>query len=70
LLVPPKDPEALARSLATLFQHPTLRAKLGKAGWSRVHEMFTWAKATEQIDAVYEKVLSQRPSEVSAVMSV
>jgi glycosyltransferase involved in cell wall biosynthesis len=55
-LVPPKDAPALARRLEELARNPQLRAKMGAAGWARVHRSFTWTKVARRLDAVYRRV--------------
>ncbi len=40
ILVPPRDPSALAAALANLIVNPALRARLGRAGRDRVCTMF------------------------------
>jgi glycosyltransferase involved in cell wall biosynthesis len=42
LLVPPGDTGALAQSLGQLARDPELAARLGEAGYQRLHEQFSW----------------------------
>lgn len=57
LLVPPGDPEALARALATLHQHPELGEQFGSAAAERALGQFTWAHAVERYEALYDDLL-------------
>ena len=67
LLVPSKDPEALAQAIAQLVDAPELRAKLGDAGRDYVAERYDWSKNRVQMELVYEQTLkNRRPSEVPA----
>jgi D-inositol-3-phosphate glycosyltransferase len=66
-LVPPNDPDALASSLARLFQDPDYRRGLGRNAIDRVHEQFTWAKVTASIAALYREVsYAPRPLSLEA----
>jgi glycosyltransferase involved in cell wall biosynthesis len=51
LLVPPDDPDALARAIGAVLSDEVLRHRLGDAGRRRVAERFTWpvtARATAE----------------------
>lgn len=61
LLVPPDDPDALARSLDRLLGDPGLRRRLGEAARRRVAERFSLAAMLDRVEAVYERVLAGRP---------
>jgi D-inositol-3-phosphate glycosyltransferase len=62
-LVPPRDPEALARRLAELAANEPLRKRLGLQSLRRVRQLFTWHKVTEAIAKVYEEV-AVRPAPI------
>lgn len=53
LLVPQKDPPALARAMEALLTRPQLRARLGQAGFERVRRCFS---ATGSIDRIYSQL--------------
>jgi len=55
-LVPPADPEALAQAITRLLTDPDHAAALGKAGYERVHQRFTWKNAAQQTVDAYRKV--------------
>jgi glycosyltransferase involved in cell wall biosynthesis len=57
LLVPPKDPAALAFAIETLYDHPQMAAALGAAGRMRVRAQFTWERAARQTAAVYREII-------------
>lgn len=58
-LVPPKDPDSLAKKIGHLLDNPLLAEKMGKNGIRRVHKLFTWKKVSQQIADVYELVEKQ-----------
>jgi len=49
LLVPPADPQAMARALTRLVRDPELRQQLGQSGARRVHDSFSLATNIEGI---------------------
>jgi glycosyltransferase involved in cell wall biosynthesis len=57
VLVPPRDPAALARAMADLLDHPQWAAKLGRLGYERVLRHFTWQRAAQKTVAAYHEVL-------------
>jgi glycosyltransferase involved in cell wall biosynthesis len=58
LLVPPRDPQALASAIQCLVQSPGLRRKMGEAGRARVEREFTWTQAAEQTERAYERAIA------------
>jgi glycosyltransferase involved in cell wall biosynthesis len=60
LLVPPRDPAALARALAVLLDDEVLRSRLGRAGRQRVLQRYTWDRVAAATAEVYQGVVRQR----------
>jgi glycosyltransferase involved in cell wall biosynthesis len=56
LLVPPRDPEALAAALRRLLEDPDLARRLGEAGRTRVAERFTAAAQARRILELYDEL--------------
>jgi len=54
ILVPPKDPNALADAIVRLLRDPELRRRLGNAGRERVLSEFTTEHIVDQTLEVYE----------------
>ena len=59
ILVPARDPGALAVAMLRLVNDPELRARFGAAGKSRVRE-FSADRTEERTRAMYEEVLGRR----------
>jgi glycosyltransferase involved in cell wall biosynthesis len=57
LLVPPKDPAALAESIMTMLSDETSRLKMCKNALRRVNNRFTWCKVAGELSLVYNKVV-------------
>lgn len=57
-LVPPNDPEAVARHLAYLHDHPKHARRLGQEGLRRAYQHYTWSGVAEQVAASYDAVLN------------
>jgi glycosyltransferase involved in cell wall biosynthesis len=58
LLVPPKDPAALASAMETLITNPALRQELGCAGRRRCEEHFSLQSHVQNVLREYDQVLS------------
>jgi glycosyltransferase involved in cell wall biosynthesis len=56
LLVPPRDPEALADAVGRLLADPELRRRMGEAGRRRVAERFTAESMTRRMLEIYDEV--------------
>ncbi|WP_072390174.1 glycosyltransferase [Hyphomicrobium sp. CS1GBMeth3] len=57
LLVPSEDPAALAAALSRLIADPTLRGRLGDAGYAAVTSMFTAKQMAEAVEDAFESAL-------------
>ncbi len=58
LLVPPKDPQALAHAIASLLDSPALRQKLSREGRKRMLEKFSWKTAARSYETVYRRAIA------------
>ena len=58
LLVPPGDPEALARAIITLQQNPELAASLAAAGRKLVEEEFSLTARVERVEGLYYRAVA------------
>jgi glycosyltransferase involved in cell wall biosynthesis len=56
LLVPPRDPEALADAIDRLLRNPDLARRLGEAGRQRAEELFSADTMVARVLAVYDEV--------------
>lgn len=59
LLVPPKDPAALAQALGRLMDSPTLTAALAQSGMKRANRRFTWEGVTAELSQIYGRVIAE-----------
>jgi glycosyltransferase involved in cell wall biosynthesis len=58
LLVPPRDPAALAAAIGPLLAQPQQLAELSAAARATAEQHFTWARCGEETVAVYRDVLA------------
>ncbi|HEY5219965.1 MAG TPA: glycosyltransferase, partial [Gemmatimonadaceae bacterium] len=60
VLVPPKQPDALADALRELIEHPEQRRKLGAAGPTRARTLSDPGARLHQLHAVLTRIVSGR----------
>jgi len=60
LLVPPRDPAALARAVQRILHNRELAARLGHAGRQRVIERFAIDNVIRQTEQLYERLLKEK----------
>lgn len=56
LLVPPRNPSALARAILMLYSDKTLSSRLGQKGYELVHRKFSAEAMADKVVRLYEKV--------------
>jgi glycosyltransferase involved in cell wall biosynthesis len=56
LLVPPRNPTALARAILKLYSNKTLASRLGQKGYEFVHRKFSAEAMADKVVRLYEKV--------------
>jgi glycosyltransferase involved in cell wall biosynthesis len=57
ILVPPKDHMALARAIVDMLDHPDHAGELGRRGYQRVQQHFTWRRAAEKTAEAYRETI-------------
>ena len=60
ILVPEKNPEALANAYKRLAAEPELQKQLLEGAQKRIDECFNWSKIVERQIAVYEKIKNKK----------
>lgn len=60
VLVPPDDPEAMAKAIATLAEQPEARRELGARAPGRIEAAYAWPRVAAHTAAVYREVLAER----------
>ena len=56
LLVPPRNPSALARAILMLYSDKTLASRLGQKGYELVHRKFSAEAMADKVVRLYEKI--------------
>lgn len=60
LLVPSRDPFALADALKYMLSQPELRTQMGSAARERVEQHFTWRRVAERTACLYDELCRDR----------
>jgi glycosyltransferase involved in cell wall biosynthesis len=60
LLVPPRDPEALAGAILDLYRDPQVAARYAQRGFEVVHEKFSAEAMAERVVRLYEQVATKK----------
>ncbi|MBI4642777.1 MAG: glycosyltransferase family 1 protein, partial [Deltaproteobacteria bacterium] len=56
LLAPPKDSHALAEALRQLWEHPELRAEMGRRGRDLLIQKYSLEQMAAAVEVVYDLV--------------
>lgn len=65
LLVPPRNPDALADALAKLALEPERADAMGREGARRAARYFTWHRVGRQLDEVFEELYAEPAQDLS-----
>lgn len=60
LLVNPEDPDAIARAVQYLLDHPEEARRMGENGRRAVKEEFNWGVEEKKLLALYEEILNEK----------
>ncbi len=60
LLVPPRNPSALAKAILKLFNDKDLASRLGEEGYRVVHQRFSAEAMANRMGALYERLASRK----------
>jgi glycosyltransferase involved in cell wall biosynthesis len=60
LLVPPRNPDAMAQAILRLLENPTLAKTMARAGRKRVEAHFSMAQKVQRTEALYQQLLAAR----------
>src|SRR5438309_1063166 len=67
VLVPPNEPDALARAIVGLLQDSTRRVAMGRSGRNRVETLFTVEAMMDRLIAAYGLLLGKETSRPTSV---
>jgi glycosyltransferase involved in cell wall biosynthesis len=60
LLVPPRDPESLAKAILTMFQNRVQAQTMGRRGRERALDQFSWSRYLTELEKVYDGMRGSR----------
>jgi glycosyltransferase involved in cell wall biosynthesis len=66
VLVPPRDPQALAREISTLIEHRERAREMGRQGRLKVVPEFSVERMITKLEAVYRELLEAKGISVPA----
>lgn len=56
LLVPPRDPQALATALVSLLENPERASEMGREGRRLARQRFTWCRYLAALEGIYRRL--------------
>ena len=59
IIIPLQNPDALARAIRRLLNHPETAQKMGKAAYERVHALFTLPVQAAALSTVYQEIVRE-----------
>ena len=59
IIVPPRNPKAMAEAVIYLLEHPEERIRMGKKARERVKEMFSVERCVEEHRKLYENIYGE-----------
>lgn len=62
ILVPPKDPDKLAKAIIKLAQDVEVREKMGRAGYEFVKQRYSWERSLDMMCDLYERLINEKLS--------
>jgi glycogen(starch) synthase len=68
LLVDNENPDALAKAMAELLEHPQVTTRMGETARSRAIERFSWSRCVDAYDSVYRKLMHAAAGRRTAVV--
>lgn len=69
ILVPPKDPEALAEAILALLQNPHLRTRYGQAARERMLKEFTFEAQARQYLELFQELRNEKESSLAGSLT-
>jgi len=60
LLVPPRNPEAMAQAILRVVENPTRAQAMARAGRKRVETLFSMTQKIQRTEALYQRLLAER----------
>lgn len=60
MLIPPRNPDALAEAVIFLLKHQDIAYKMGQAGYENVRRNFSLDDTVAQTEAMYDQLIEQR----------
>jgi glycosyltransferase involved in cell wall biosynthesis len=60
IIVPVRDPEAIAQAIEELINNPDKRSELSKRGRERILKYFSWKVAAHEMVDLYHEVLEKQ----------
>jgi glycosyltransferase involved in cell wall biosynthesis len=60
LIVPPKNPAALAEAIAAVIDNPQMLSDFGNAGYERVKQNFTMQAMTDRLEEYFDQLLKDK----------
>jgi glycosyltransferase involved in cell wall biosynthesis len=70
LIVPERDPKALAAAMFQLHANPATARNMGESGRQQVDKQYTWTRVAQRMYSIYQGLVAESPASLSRRVNI